>query len=522
MKKYLSKEELRAALITGAKKLEEYVGGTLGPCGNTVLLHKANTRPVATKDGVSVAKFMSLEDHFENLAVQVLTQAAEKTEKTAGDGTTGTVILANAIFSQAQKFIAAGANVFEVKYGIEMAMERVIAAVSSSSKVIDSKKRIAQIASLSANGDTAIGNLIADAIDAIGKDGSIVVENGTGLQTVLKVVEGFRLPAGYISQSFVTEEGRAFIKYQRPYFLVTTEKLEYVDDILPVLKLVSRENRPLVIVADYVEGQCLAALIANSVRGTLKICAINAPYFGEEKKRCLRDLCLITGATLIGNETGTTLDKVSLQQLGSSVTVEIQKSFSTVIDGNGKREEIEKRTLFLQDELQQTQDLEECEKIQERISRLMGGIAVIKIGAATEIEATEKRFRIDDALQAVQAAQESGIVSGGGCMFYRISTELEIPEDLTEDQIFGFKIVQKSLKAPFEKLFANSGMNAELFGRELLKTDKNTVFDLRSKQFVDAFEVGIVDPAKVLICSLHNAVSAAVALLTVNYSIVEA
>lgn len=522
MKKYLENENLRAVLVSGASKLENYVAGTLGPAGNTVLIHNTNFRPIATKDGVTVAKSMILENPFENLAAQVLTQAAEKTEKTSGDGTTTTICLANAILAQAQRYVVAGANSFELKRGIELAVEEVVKLLSSFSTQIDSKERVAQIATLAANGDYIIGNLIADAIDQIGKDGSIVVENGTALQTTLKIVEGFRLPAGYISQAFIVEEGRAFIKYQKPYFLVTDAKIEFVDELLPILKFVARENRPLIIVADYVEGQALAALITNATRGTMKIVAINAPFYGEEKKKSLKDLALITGATLVGVESGIKLEDATLQHLGSSVSVEIQKNFTTIIDGVGNNQEIEKRISLLQDEIQQTQDMEECGKIQERISRLVGGIAIIKIGAATEIEVQEKRFRIDDALEAIKSAQEEGIVPGGGSVFQRIAKKLEVPGNLTEDQSFGFKIVQRALKTPFEKLLTNAGLVSEIYEKELLKEeDKNIVFDLREKQFKNAYLSGILDPTKVLRCSLQNATSAALALLTTSYAIVE-
>jgi chaperonin GroEL len=523
MKKYLSEDALRAALVRGAQKTEEMVGSTLGPCGASVLIQGANKSLISTKDGATVAKSIILEDVFENMGATVLCQASTETEKKAGDGTTTTVTLAHAILSVAQKYVVAGANPFELKKGVELAVEQAVAKLASLSRPIDSKERIQQIAALSANGDEVIGRLIADAIDQIGADGSLVVENGTALQTVLKVVEGFRLPAGYISQAFLTEEGRSYIKYLKPYFLVTDAKIEFVDDLLPILKLVARENRPLVIVADYVEGQALAALIANATRGTMKVTAINAPFYGEEKKACLRDLALITGATLVSPESGISLTDATLKHLGTSATVEIQKGFSTVIDGAGESTTIQSRIAILQNEIQQSNDIAECEKIQERVSRLLGGIAIIKIGGSTEIEIVEKRFRVDDALEAVRSAQAEGLVPGGGCTLYRLSYLLRAPEGLSEDQTFGFKIVQKALCAPFNKLVKNAGLHPEVLASSLELSDwaSEVVYNLREKKVVEAFEAGIIDPTKVLRCALQNGASAALALLTTNYAIAE-
>ncbi len=523
MKKFKSSNDLRAALVCGASKAEEIIASTLGPCGASILIAASNKSTVSTKDGATVAKSIVLEDPFENMGATVLCQASLSTEKSAGDGTSGTVVLASAILSSAQKYVIAGANPFELKKGIELAVEEAVKLLSSMSRPIDSKERIKQIATLSANGDEVIGNIIADAIDQIGTSGSLVVENGTSLQTVLKIVEGFRLPSGYISQAFLTEEGRSFIKYLKPYFLVTDSKIEFVDDLLPILKLVARDNRPLVIVADYVEGQALAALIANAARGTMKVAAINAPFYGEEKKQCLRDLALVTGATFVSAESGVRLEQANLSHLGSSATIEIQKGFSTIIDGVGDSKAIQSRITILQNEIQQSTDMAECEKIQERVSRLLGGIAIIKIGGSTEIEIVEKRFRVDDALEAVKSAQEEGIVPGGGCTLYRLSRILKVPEGLPEDQVFGFKIVQQALLAPFNKLMTNAGLVPEVMAANLELSDwaSEEVYDLRKKRTVTAFEAGIIDPAKVLRCALQNGASAALALLTTNYAIAE-
>ena len=521
-KLYASQEKFRNLIIKGTAKLSEYVGATLGPAGQNVAISLKNKDPFISKDGATISKNFILSDPFENIAAQIIKQASIQTEKMAGDGTTTTVVLAEAILKNAQRYITSGCNVFEIKKGIEKAVDYIVEKLKTVSTLIKSKEQISQIATISANGDKVIGDIISNAIDSIGRDGSVVIEDSNSYQTVLQIVEGFRFPSGFISQAFL-DEGKTFIKYEKPLILVTTNKIEFVEDILPVLKLVARDNRSLVIVADYIEGQALAAIIANVARGTMKVAAINAPFFGEEKKNYLKDLAIVTGASLVSPENNLKLSDVKLEHFGNANFIEIQKAYSIIMDGAGKQENINNRIALIKSEIEQTEDLAMCERLQERITRLSSAVAIIKIGGATEAEVIEKRFRIDDALLAVKSSQEEGVSIGGGLALIETIEDYDSLVNVeNEDQQFGLNVVFKAVYEPFNKIIFNSGKNSEVILTKLLeqrKENKNLIYDAKDHKIVDAYQSGIVDPTKVIRCALQNAASAAIVLLTSNFAI---
>ena len=463
-KHYESNSELQQKLLKGIDTLADNVGSTLGPRGRNVILHPKGQNPIITKDGVTVAKFVSLEDPIENVGVQILKQAAEQTNTKAGDGTTTATILARAIYRDALKYIASGASPNEIKKGLDLAVEAVCDDLSDMSKPISSEEDIRDIAAISANNDSIIGNLVASAVDRAGKDGAITIEEARSLETTLDIVEGFRFDSGFISPQFITDERRGLVRYENPLIMVTDEKIETVDELLPVLEQASREGRPFVIVAENVEGQALAALIMNSVRGTMKVTAIKAPRYGEERRNVLKDLAISVGATFVTKEAGLSVRETKLKHLGKAKVVETIKNFTTIVDGAGDEEHVEERIEVLKDELSRTEDLYECEKIQERITRLASGIAIIRVGAATEIEMIEKKHRIEDALEAVRSAQSEGVVPGGGIALVRaggLLYEGEIDTE-NEEQEFGVDVLISAVVEPLRQMAKNSGMSPDV------------------------------------------------------------
>lgn len=519
MKKYLSRNKLHNKFFKGVKKSYEYVSSTLGPGGSQVIIHNKNSNPISTKDGVSVIKNMILEDPFENMALQIIKESAIKTELSSGDGTTTTIVLAYSIYKNALKYITSGCNVYNLRNGIEKTLEKIIEKIQEYSKPIKSKEEIEKIATMSANGDSIIGKIVVEAIDSIGKDGSIIVENSNSNQTVLNLLEGFQLKSGYISSSFINDERKGLVKYDSPLILVSDYKIDTIDEMMPILEIIARENRPLVIVADKIEGQALAALIYNTIKGTLKIVAINAPKYGEEKRNILKDLSIALGATFISKENNLLLKDTKLQHLGNCKSIEIQKNNSIFIDGKGSFDQIEKRIESLKNEIIQTNDMDICKILQERIVQLTSGVAIIKVGGSSEIEMQEKRFRIDDALEAVKSAQQEGVLPGGGIALIRLIKELNI-EFKNEDEQIGCEIIKKSIQEPFRKIIINSNLNPDLILLSLEKENFEMVYDVRTKKIVNMNE-GVLDPTKVLRCALQNAISVAIHLITSNYAIVE-
>lgn len=515
---------LNVKILAGVNKLADAVSSTLGPKGKNVILHQKGKNPIITKDGVTIANFFELQDAFENVGAQILKQASAATAQDAGDGTTTATVLARAVMQAAQKYIVAGASPVDLKRGMDLAVANIVRGIEEHAKSVSNLEDIEHIATISANGDKKIGKLIADAVDKVGKDGAITVEVGKSVDTSLDVVEGFQLPSGFLSAQFITDEQRSVMRFDNPLVLVTDHNIDSLDDLMPVLEIVAREKKPFVIISDNLEGQALAALILNSVRGTMKIGAIKAPKYGEERKNIMKDLALATGARFISRENGDIVRETKLVDLGTAKTIESTKSWSTVLGGKGDYELVEKHIEKLKNEIAQTSDIDECEKIQERIVRLASGVAVIKVGGTTEIEMIERKHRIEDALEAVKSAQLEGILPGGGTALLKLSRNLE-KDVITEndDQRLGVVIIKKACEEPVRKLSENSGDKQDVV-MEYLLSDKNDFWHGRNfwtGEYVDLSKAGIIDPAKVTRTSLQNAVSAASTLLTTSYAIID-
>ena len=524
MKEFSCSQDLRQDLEEGIRIVAENVASTLGPKGRTVILHQKGKNPITTKDGVTVARFIDLEDPLQNTGAQIVKQAAEKTNQEAGDGTTTTTVLTYAMYREAQKYLTAGAPPVELKKGMEFAVNHLVSDIKAASTPVKSIADIEDIATISANGDETIGKLVAKAVDLAGKDGSVTIEEARSLETSLDLVEGFRFDAGYLATAFINDEQRGLVKYDNPIVMVTDEIIETVEDMLPALEVASREGRPFIIVAENVEGQALAALIMNALRGTMRVCGIKAPRYGEERRGILKDLATSVGATLISRETGVKLKDVKLTHFGEVKKLEVTKNFTTMVGGAGDLEEVERQIEKLKAILQDTESLHECEKIQERITRLASGVSVIRVGAATEIEMVEKRHRVEDALEAVRSAQLEGILPGGGSFLVQHSVALldEIKEKINNEwQELGAKIVQQAIKEPLRQMAKNAGESADLILDHVQLEEINYGYDFTSRAMVDVLSSGIIDPARVTRCALQNAVSVAGILITSNYAIIE-
>jgi len=518
--KYISGNNLHQKILEGIEILADNVASTLGPRGRNVILHSKNKNPIITKDGVTVAQFINLDDPVQNTAAQIIKQASEQTANEAGDGTTTSTVLARAIFKHALKYLAAGVPPVELKKGIDKAVESVVNSLERISKSVTSVEDIEHIATISANGDSSVGKLIAMAVDKAGYDGAITIEEGRSMKTTLDIVEGFRFDSGYVANAFINDERKGSVRYTNSLILVTDQKLDSVDDLLPVLEVVARDGRALTIIAEEIEGQALAALIMNTVRGTMKISAIKAPKYGEERRNILKDLALSVGATFISRESGIRLPDVKLEHLGTAKTVEATKTETTIIDGKGDYEEIEKRIETLKVELKQTDDERECLRLQERITRLASGVAIIRVGGVTEIEMIEKKHRIEDALEAVRSAQQEGVVPGGGVALIRASQSMKI-KGINQDEQAGINIVLDAVKEPARQMALNAGLSADIALAKIEKQKGSKGLDFASNKVVDMLEEGVIDPAKVTRCALQNAASVASTIITTNYAIVE-
>jgi len=518
-KHYLDNQELSAKILNGINKLADNVATTLGPKGrNVILFHRKQGVPVITKDGVTVAKFVEFEDHFENVGAQIVKQAAEQSASKAGDGTTTATVLTRAILRQSQKYLSAGVSPIEIKRGMDKAATTIVDRLKEMATPIRSEEDIRHVATISANNDKAIGTLISTAVDQAGKDGSVLVEEARSINTSLDLIEGFRFDSGYLSSTFINNERNGTVEYNNPLILVTDEKIETIEQILPTLELASRDNSPLVIVAD-MEGQALAAVIANSVRGTMKVVAVKPPRYGEERRNILKDICSSTGATFITREGGHNLRAVNMTMFGHSKSISMNKGWTTIVGGKGSEEDIEKKIGALKTEIQQTDDIKACERIQERITRLASGVAVIRVGAATEVEMLEKKHRIDDALEAVRSAQEEGIVAGGGTALLRATQGLSITTE-TEEQAIGVKIIFEAVEEPLRQMAINAGKSPDIVVDMVKHQDSSWGFNFLTDEPVNMFESGIIDPVKVTRCALQNAVSVASTLITTSHAIV--
>ena len=520
MKHYNQGSTLNQKILEGVDILADNVATTLGPRGrNVALYHKDQNTPVVTKDGVTIAKFVELDDPFQNLGAQVIKQAAEETVNSAGDGTTTATVLARAILKGAQRYITAGVSPVELNRGMAKAVDSLVERLDDMSRPIQTIADIEHIATISANNDKAIGKLIATAIDKAGKNGSVLVEEARSMATSLDLIEGFRFDSGYVSNTFVTNERLATVEYENPLLLITDQKIEHVDEIMGILETAARDNRPLVMVANDFEGQALAALIANAVRGTLKVCAVKAPRYGEERRNILKDLAVATGAVFITRENSLTLRDVQLSHFGQCKRVNITKGWTTVVGGVGSSTDIDETIDKIKAEIKQTESLPECERLQERITRLASGVAVIKVGAQTEVEMIEKRHRIDDALEAVRSAQEEGIVPGGGVALIRATTDLFVETD-NEEQSLGAQVVLQACEAPLKQMAVNAGESPDIVVKDVREEEDDMGYDFLNRCMVGTYDVGIIDPCKVTKCALRNAASAAGTLLTTSHAIV--
>ena len=513
-------DDIRQRLIAGANKLTDAVASTLGPRGQNVILYKRGAEPVITKDGVSVARVVELEDDYEQAAVEVLRQAALQTERTSGDGTTTSTVLSRAILTAAHKHIVAGASSIDVKRGIDMAVEAVVKNLEDLSQPVSSEEEISHVATVSANGDETIGALIAEAVAACGKDGSITIEESRSLETSLDVVEGFSFDGGYVSPQFITDERRAVVEHKDALVFVTDATLDNVEEMLPVLETVARDGRPLVIIAEEIEGQLLAALIINRMRNNMKIVAVKAPRYGEERRSILEDAATITGATLISADSGLKLRDVKLEHLGSVRRVEVSKYHTTLADADTDYEALDARTESLKEQIAETDNISEAARLQDRLTRLSSAIAVVRVGGATEIEVTEKKHRVEDALEAVKSAQEEGVVSGGGSALLKASANIEL-QPKNPDQTSGAQALLEACYAPITQILTNAGISSDIVINSLMYDDheKNVGFNVRTEKFEDLIESGVIDPAKTVKCALQNAASAAGTLLTTNCAV---
>ncbi|MBT5638390.1 MAG: molecular chaperone GroEL [Candidatus Peribacter sp.] len=520
-KHFCSEGELRSKLSEGIKILSENVGSTLGPKGRNVIIREKGKKPFITKDGVTVARFVDLEDPVMDVAAQIVKEASARTNIEAGDGTTTSTILAGAIFLSADEALDHRVNATELKRGIDKAVAAVVGKLADLSRPISSKADIAHIASLSANNDSTIGELISEAVDKVGKNGSITIKEAKSVDTTLDLVEGFRFDSGYAAGAFVTDERRKVASYEDPVFLITDSKLERVEQILPSLETAAREGRPFIIVADEIEGQALAALIMNTIRGSMKVAAIKAPRYGETRRNIMSDLSLATGAKYFRKSEGDDLSSPSLVDFGSAHSIEIGLGYTTIVGGHGTASKVDERIENLKEDIKQEESIDECQRIQERITRLASGIAVINVGAHTEVEMIEKKHRIEDALEAVRSAQLEGVVPGGGITLFSIARELEVETD-NEEQKMGVGIVKSAILAPIVKMSENSGLDPIMVLERLESiNDPKIGMNFATGELVDFFEAGIIDPAKVTRCALQNAASVAGVLITTNFAVLE-
>ena len=511
----------RNELLAGVEKLADAVRVTMGPKGRNVLLQRSFGAPHITKDGVSVAKEIELKHPVENMGAQLVKEVASKTADEAGDGTTTATVLAHAIFKEGLKYITAGANPVAVKRGMDKAVEAIIAELKNMSKTVENKEQIAQVATISANNDKKIGELIAEAMDKVGKDGVITVEEGKSLQDELEVVEGMQFDRGYLSPYFVTDTEKMVAELNDAYILLYDKKISNMKDLLPLLEqMVQGGNKPLLIIAEDIEGEALATLVVNKLRGVLNVCAVKAPGFGDRRKAMLQDIAILTGGQVISEELGRTLESATLADLGQAGRVVVDKENTTIVDGRGDKAAIESRIAQIKKEIEETTSDYDREKLQERLAKLSGGVAVIKVGAATETEMKEKKDRVDDALSATKAAVEEGIVIGGGAAILKAAKNINVDADDADEKI-GVDIVKQAVKAPIKQIALNAGFEAGIVAMKVEESDENTGFNAATGEYVDMFKAGIIDPTKVERIALQNAVSVGSLLLTTEAAVTE-
>lgn len=512
-KQLLYQDEGRRKILSGVEQLARAVKVTLGPKGRNVVLDKKFGSPTITKDGVTVAKEVELEDPFENMGAAMVKEVAEKTSDIAGDGTTTATVLAEAIYREGLKNVTAGSNPMELKRGIEKAVEKIVDELQKLSKPIKDKKEVAQVATIAANGDTIIGDLIADAMEKVGKDGVITVEEAKSTATTLEVVEGMQFDQGYLSPYFVTDAERMEVVLDDPYILIHEKKISNLKDLLPLLEKVARASKPLVIIAEEVEGEALATLVVNKIRGTLSICAVKAPGYGDRRKAMLEDIAILTNGKAITEDLGIKLDNVDIEDLGKAKRIRIDKENTTIVEGAGKDAAIKARVAQLKKQIETSDSDYDKEKLQERLAKLSGGVAVINVGAATETEMKEKKARVEDALHATRAATQEGIVPGGGVALLRTIPAVEKMK-LEGDEKIGADIVKRAIEEPLRQITQNAGLEGSVVVHRI-KTEKTNIgYDVSQDSYVDMLEAGVIDPTKVTRSALQNAASIAALLLT--------
>ena len=512
----------RTKMVAGVNILADAVKVTLGPKGRNVVLERSFGAPTITKDGVSVAKEIELKDKFENMGAQMVKEVASKTSDIAGDGTTTATVLAQAIVKEGMKYVAAGMNPMDLKRGIDKAVAAIVAELKSISKPCTTSKEIAQVGSISANSDSDVGEIIANAMDKVGKEGVITVEDGTSLNNELDVVEGMKFDRGYLSPYFINSQEKQIAALDNPFILLFDKKVSNIRDLLPVLEQVAKSSRPLVIIAEDVEGEALATLVVNNMRGILKTCAVKAPGFGDRRKAMLEDIAILTGGQVIAEEVGLTLEKATLDMLGQAKRIEIGKENTTIIDGVGRADAITGRIEQIKRQIEEATSDYDREKLQERVAKLSGGVAVIKVGAATEVEMKEKKARVEDALHATRAAVEEGIVPGGGVALLRARATLQAVQGSNPEQEAGIKIVLRAIEEPLRQIVDNAGDEPSVVVNKVLEGKGNFGYNAASGEYGDMVEMGVLDPTKVTRSALQNAASVAGLMLTTDCMVAEA
>jgi len=510
----------REAILRGVNILADAVRVTLGPKGRNVVLEKSFGSPTITKDGVTVAKEIELENRFENMGAQMVKEVASKTSDVAGDGTTTATVLAQAIFREGSKLVAAGHNPMAIKRGIEKAVVVVTGELKKMSKPTKNKKEIAQVGTISANGDETIGNIISEAMEKVGKEGVITVEEAKGLETTLEVVEGMQFDRGYLSPYFVTDPERMECVLQDPYILIHEKKISNMKDLLPLLEQVARSGKPLLIIAEEVEGEALATLVVNKIRGVLSTCAVKAPGFGDRRKAMLEDIATLSGGKMIAEDLGIKLESLTLNDLGRAKRVTVDKDNTTLIDGAGSQKDIEGRVKMIRAQIEETTSDYDREKLQERLAKLVGGVAVVNVGAATETEMKEKKARVEDALHATRAAVEEGVVPGGGVAFVRSLKALE-KGDWAEGEKFGVEIIRRALEEPMRWIATNGGVEGSVVANRVKEGTGAFGFNAQTGEYEDLMAAGVIDPAKVARTALQNAASVASLMLTTEALVAE-
>ena len=514
-------DDSRAKLVNGVNTLANAVRVTLGPKGRNVVIQKQYGAPVITKDGVTVAREIELADALENMGAQMVKEVASKTADKAGDGTTTATVLAQSIVAEGMKYVTAGMNPMDLKRGIDKATNAIVDSLSSYSKPCSTQKEIAQVGSISANSDTSIGDLIAEAMERVGSNGVITVEDGKGLKDELEVVEGMQFDRGYLSPYFVTNPDKLGADLVNPYVLVVDKKISNIRDLIPVLEGVAKSGQPLLIIAEDVEGEALATLVINNARGVVKACAVKAPGFGDRRKEMLEDIAVLTGATLITEDVGLSLENATVEHLGSAGRIEVTRENTIIVEGKGSKDAIEARIASIRTQLENTASDYDKEKLHERLAKLDGGVAVIRVGAATEVEMKEKKDRIDDALHATRAAVEDGIVAGGGVALLRAKQSVQGLKGDNPDQDAGIKIVLRAVEGPVRQITSNAGGSPDVVVNTILSGENNFGYNAATDEYGDMLELGIIDPTKVTKTALINAASVASLLLTSECTIVD-